>query len=418
MKKISILTVGSRGDVEPFLAIAKGLKAVGYDVRLVTHPDFISLAEKHNIKLTPIRMTAKDFVRKTMHPPESNLFSFIRIARGVLEPILDSVLPDMWLLSRDSDAIISSGTALWGIEIAERLDVPHILAGLQPLYPTAEFPQVLAPSWFNLKGLPNRISYSVVSLAYWQIASRSINKWRKEYLNLPERDEPFSEGRAWNEQLHLLGYSDLVIPHPKDWGGNVYTTGYWRIADCSSFVPSTELAEFLENRVKPIYVGFGSMSYSDLSEIAQKVVRTLKQTGQRAIISFKEKDLDGISLSPNIVNVDSIPHDWLFPRLAAAVHHGGAGTTGSVLTAGIPSATIPFFSEQPFWGNRIEKLGVGPQPILKENVSVERLIYLFGNLVSNQAIKKRASHIGRRLRKENGLEAATKLIQEYIDVRQ
>ena len=139
MKRISVLTVGSRGDIEPFIALSKELKAKGYQVRLITHRDFSSLAAEHDVEIVPIELSSHEFTTSFMTPPEVNLFTMVRTFRGILEPLLDSILPDMWQYAMDSDVIISSGTTLWGLDIAEKLQVPHILVGLQPLFPPGAF---------------------------------------------------------------------------------------------------------------------------------------------------------------------------------------------------------------------------------------------------------------------------------------
>lgn len=413
MKKISILTVGSRGDVEPFIALGKGLERIGYDVQLVTHPDFTGLAEQYHINLLPIRLSAKQFVSQTMHSPKANFFSFVRVARGVLEPLLESVLPDMWLASKDSDVIISSGTTLWGLDIADSLGVPHVLAGLQPLFPTGEFPHVLMPSWFNSRGLINKASYSLIGSLYWQVISRSVNAWRSQYLGFSNRTEPFAEQKLWDEQLHLLGYSPLVIPQPVEWNkDNVHTTGYWRTDSQDEFSPPNDLTAFLSSPRKPVYIGFGSMIGKE--DTLNIVLDALHQSGQRGVISYDQNHLRDVCLPPTVLNVESIPHRWLFPQTRAAVHHGGAGTTAAALTAGIPSVAVPFFSEQPFWGKRISALGVGAQPIEREELSASILANVIQMLTHDKPMQIEAEELGHQLRQENGVETASNLVHQYL----
>jgi sterol 3beta-glucosyltransferase len=329
-----------------------------------------------------------------------------------MKPLLESMLPDMWSAAKDSDVIVSSGTALWGLDIAEKLSVPHILAGLQPLFSTDSFPQVLMPGWFDFGRVLNKASFSLVGSIYWQIASHSINSWRSQHLSLPKRTESFSESRQWAEQLHVLAYSPLVIPQPMDWGENVHTTGYWQTEISSDFLASGQLVDFLSLPEKPIYVGFGSMSYED--DIVDIVLEALLQTKQRGIISFSKESLKNIQVPETVLNVESIPHSWLFPQMKAAIHHGGAGTTAAALAAGIPSLAIPFFSEQPFWGRRIAEIGVSPQPIPKKDLSVSRLVEAIQELISDQQMGLNATILGQKLQKENGVGVATGLIHKYI----
>ena len=237
MKKISVLTVGSRGDIEPFIALAKELMSKGYEVQLVTHWDFLHIASKYGVDVVPLSLSTKEFTAPLMNAPEMNPFTTIRIMRGILAPLLESILPEMWKAASDSDAIISSGTTLWGLDIAEKLQVPHVLAALQPLFPTEEFSH---PSMINLPewgGFFNQLSYVVVGYSYWLSIANTINNWREDYLNLPKKIDKFIDPDVWRTQLHLLGYSSLVIPQPTDWVGNVVTTGYWRLPLCDYLVP-------------------------------------------------------------------------------------------------------------------------------------------------------------------------------------
>lgn len=413
MKKISILTVGSRGDVEPFLALGKKLVEAGYKVRLVTHPEFMSLADEYRTSLSPVRLTAKEFLTKTMQPPPMNFLSLVRVLRSVVEPLLKSLLTDMWLAAKGSDVIISSGTALWGLDIAEKLAVPHVLVGLQPLLPTGDFPHVLMPDWLN-GGLLNKLSASTVGILYWQVVSRSINTWRKDVLNLSERNAPFSESAAWAEQLHLLAYSPAVIPQPKDWRGNVHTTGYWTTENSERFTPDPQLVNFISSGPKPVYVGFGSMIYKDVESTLETVVSALNRTHQRGVISFKQEHIKNTRLPDSIINTGTTSHRWLFPQVSAVIHHGGAGTTASALLAGVPSLVVPFFGDQPFWAKRIAELGLSPQPIPKKELSPEKLASGIQKILESQEMRQRSQEIGAQVRSEQGIDRAVALIQAHL----
>lgn len=413
MKRISILTVGSRGDIEPFIALAQKLRLKGYEVRLITHGDFYRLANEHGIDVVPIQLSSKDFTSPLMNLPETNPFTMVRTVRALLEPLLQSILPDMWQAANDSDAIISSGTTLWGLDIAEKLQVPHILVGLQPLFPTEEFPHVLMSDLPDWGGLINKLSYMFVGSFYWQMISRSINEWRTNYLGLPKKTDRFANTKLWKEQLHILAYGSLVVPQPSDWSANAITTGYCRLQS-HKYQPASQLSQFLKSsKEKPVYIGFGSMLHEDMSSLARISIGALRQSGRRGIVSFDETCLEDIYLPETVINVRSVPHDWLFPQLSAAIHHGGAGTTAAALTAGIPSIAIPFFSDQPFWGNRIYEIGVGLPPIKKEDLSISRLVRAIEDLTS-QGLRIEAMRLGVKLREENGAEDAACLIDDYI----
>ena len=412
--KISILTVGSRGDVEPFLALGSKLVRAGHEVKLVTHPEFAGLADRYRVALLPVRLTATEFITKTMQPPPMNFFSLVRVMRSVMEPLLQSLLTDMWLAAKDADAVISAGTALWGLDIAEKLTVPHVLVGLQPLLPTKDFPHVLMSSWSTAGGVVNKLSASMVGIMYWQIVSRSINTWRKEVLDLPARNTPFSEHVAWAEQLHLLAYSPIVVPQPKDWGGNVHTTGYWTAETLARFTPDAQLVDFISAGSRPVYVGFGSMVYKDVESTVKTVISALDRIHQRGVVSFKQEHIKDTKLPDFVINIDETSHRWLFPQMAAVIHHGGAGTASSALLAGVPSLAVPFFSDQPFWARRIAALGLSPQPIPKKELSPEKLASGIQEILSNQEMRERSRKIGAQIRSEQGVDRAIALIQAHL----
>ena len=331
-----------------------------------------------------------------------------------MEPLLQSLLTDMWLAAKDADAVISAGTALWGLDIAEKLTVPHVLVGLQPLLPTKDFPHVLMSSWSTAGGVVNKLSASMVGIMYWQIVSRSINTWRKEVLDLPARNTPFSEHVAWAEQLHLLAYSPIVVPQPKDWGGNVHTTGYWTAETLARFTPDAQLVDFISAGSRPVYVGFGSMVYKDVESTVKTVISALDRIHQRGVVSFKQEHIKDTKLPDFVINIDETSHRWLFPQMAAVIHHGGAGTASSALLAGVPSLAVPFFSDQPFWARRIAALGLSPQPIPKKELSPEKLASGIQEILSNQEMRERSRKIGAQIRSEQGVDRAIALIQAHL----
>ena len=169
--------------------------------------------------------------------------------------------------------------------------------------------------------------------------------------------------------------------------------------------------EFLQGGSPPVYVGFGSMSNRKPEETADLVLQALARTQQRAIILSGWSGLHKADLPGSVFMLDSIPFSWLFPRVAAIVHHGGAGTTAAGLRAGVPSVVIPFFGDQPFWGQRIAELGVGPAPIPRRKLTVERLAQAIQKAVTDQAMRQRAANLGSKIQAEDGIARAVAVVQ-------
>jgi UDP:flavonoid glycosyltransferase YjiC (YdhE family) len=209
----------------------------------------------------------------------------------------------------------------------------------------------------------------------------------------------------------LNGYSPAVIPPAPDWGDRVRVTGYWFLEPPADWTPPPALEEFLQAGPPPVYVGFGSMSSRKPEETAELVFAALKQAGQRAILLSGWSGLRAADVPPGVFMVESVPFQWLFPRMAAVVHHGGAGTTAAGLRAGVPSIVVPFFGDQPFWGRRVYDLGAGPRPIPRRQLTVERLALALRTAVTDESIRGHAAALGAKIRTEDGPRAAVEIIE-------
>jgi UDP:flavonoid glycosyltransferase YjiC (YdhE family) len=208
----------------------------------------------------------------------------------------------------------------------------------------------------------------------------------------------------------LYGYSPHVIPPPPDWGADTHVTGYWFLDPPSGWTPPPALHEFLAAGPPPVYVGFGSMSSRNPQATAKLVLDALGAAGQRAVLLAGWSGLRPADLPDSVLMVDSVPFAWLFPRMAAVVHHGGAGTTAAGLRAGVPSIVVPFFGDQPYWGRRVAELGVGPAPIPRKRLTVEVLAGAIDRAVTDPVLRRRAAELGVRIRVEDGVARAVGVV--------
>ena len=262
----------------------------------------------------------------------------------------------------------------------------------------------------SLGGLFNYLSYPLSSLFLWQIFRKPVNKWlksnsilsrslwRSPLLSMRKQKVPF-----------LYAYSNYVLPKPQNWREKDYVTGYWFLDSATDWTPPQDLTDFLNAGSPPIYIGFGSMSNRQPETVTNIALAALKQTNQRGIILTGWGGLSSLDLPDNIFKLDSAPHGWLFPKCAAVVHHGGAGTTAAGLRSGVPTIIVPFFSDQPFWGQRIADLGVGTEPIEQKELTVENLSVAINAAVHNRE-RDRATQLGQQIRSENGVENAVQAI--------
>jgi UDP:flavonoid glycosyltransferase YjiC (YdhE family) len=203
-----------------------------------------------------------------------------------------------------------------------------------------------------------------------------------------------------------------VIPKPADWDGQMHVTGYWFLDPVDDWNPPADLLEFLQAGSPPVFIGFGSMSTRNPEETTHLILQALACTQQRAIMLSGWGGLHKANLPDTVYMLDSIPFSWLFPRVAVVVHHGGAGTTSAGLRAGVPSIIVPFFADQPYWGQRVADLRVGPAPIPRKKLTAERLAQAIQTAVTDQAMRQRAADLGVKIRAEDGIARAVEIVQQ------
>jgi sterol 3beta-glucosyltransferase len=257
------------------------------------------------------------------------------------------------------------------------------------------------------------LSYQLARQMMWQAFRPADGLARRDVLDLPRAPllGPFNADCVRGVPI-LCGYSPAVIPPPPDWGDAVHVTGYWFSDPAEDWTPSPALLDFLQAGAPPVYVGFGSMSTRKPEETAELVLAALERAQQRAIILSGWSGLHTADAPDSVFMLDAAPFSWLFPRVAAVVHHGGAGTTAAGLRAGVPSVVIPFFGDQPYWGQRIADLGVGPVPIARKKLTVERLAQAIGAAAGDPAMRQRAAELGARIRAEDGIARAVAVVQQ------
>lgn len=416
--RIAIIAPGSRGDVEPYLALGKGLTKAGHVVRLVTHQNFEMLVNSHGVEFWPVQGSVQDIVQsKDMREllEGGNFLAILsQMAKEAQRGAL-SLARGGLAACRGMDLVLAGiGGLFVGLALAEKLKLPLLQAYYIPFTPTQAYPSFLfprLPSW--LGGSLNRLSYHLARQLMWQGFRSADRLARKEVLGLPAAPfwGPFDSECARNNPI-LYGYSPYVIPPPSDWDSSIHVTGYWFLDPAADWSPPPALMEFLQAGSPPVYIGFGSMSNRKPEETADLILAALARTQQRAIIHFGWSGLQKADLPSSVVVVDSIPFSWLFPRVAAVVHHGGAGTTSASLRAGVPSVVIPFFGDQPYWGQRVVELGVGPVPIPRKRLTVERLAQAIEKAVRDQTMRQRAANLGAKIRAEDGIARAVAVVQQ------
>ena len=417
--KITILAPGSRGDVQPIVALGMGLQAAGYEIRIATNAAFETMVRGCGLELFPIQFDIKQVFESDAGQAslESGRRStnVVRNFAQAIQAMIPQMEADCWAACQGADVVIDTVVSfLFGPTIAEKLNIPHIAAFLQPQHPTKAFPSSHAsPVQRNLGSLFNPLTQIIHQTRVWLVYRSAINQWRQTQLNLPPIGINYFK-RYQAKVCTLYGFSSHVVPTPPDWGDNISVTGYWFLDEFADWQAPSDLVNFLEAGPPPVYVGFGSMTDRNSEETTDIVLKAIARTKQRGLLLTGWGGLKKSDLPDNVFKIESAPHDWLFPRMAAIVHHGGAGTTGASLRAGIPTIVVPFFYDQPFWGQRVANLGVGPQPILHKKLSVERLAAAITTAVTDNDMQKQAATLGERIQTEEGITNAVEFVSRYL----
>lgn len=416
--RITIFAAGSQGDIQPCLRLGKGLKQSGFEVLLAAPQNFSALSWEQGVLFHPLRGDVQEIMagetgRKFMERNGANPIQSILAMRKMLGPIAVQMAEDALEASREAETFITLAVlAPFGKTIAEICGIPLILAEPTPMLPAGDFPAPGFPIQRNLGRLLNHLSGFMMLQVIWQWYRPFVNEFRSRYsLRTLKGSDLY---RILTSTPLLGAYSPTVIPHPRDWSEDMHITGYWFQEDAGDWRPSAELETFLKAGEAPTYVGFGSMSGRDPERFAKIVIEALAKSGQRGVIATGWGGMSVMKVPGNVFVLDSAPHGWLFPRMSAVVHHGGAGTTAEGLRAGVPSVIIPFTFDQPFWGQRVQSLGAGPQPIQATRLNADKLSDAILRAVNDTEMRRRAEEVGKAIRAEDGLGNAVKIVQKYL----
>lgn len=401
------MSMGTRGDVQPMLALALALRERGHAVNLAAPDNFQSWIEGYGLEFHALGFDMEAFLNTPDVKRAMRSWSRLgKIWRRQVLPVMEDMFLAIGRAAQGAEIVIAHPKAMGARDAAEAQKARYIRANPIPLTPTREFPVPIITR--DLGPTLNRMSYQlfcVARLPYLKL----LNRWRQEHLGL-------GPGPLWADSgaglETLCSVSPSVVPEPIDWAANQTMTGYWELDDSQGFEPDPKLLHFLEQGPAPVYIGFGSMTSAEPDELVEQVERAVKAAGLRAVVASGWGGLAYSGPSQHLFGIEAVPHKWLFPRCSAVVHHGGAGTTAAGLRAGKPTLICPHIADQPFWGKRIHDLGCGPQPLdLKERDLSRRLAQRLRDLTFNPGYRERAAELAHRLSLENGIERAVELIE-------
>ncbi|KUJ21408.1 UDP-Glycosyltransferase/glycogen phosphorylase [Mollisia scopiformis] len=440
---IVIHVVGSRGDVQPFVALGRVLKNdYGHRVRLATHGTFKKFVEENGLEFFDIGGDPAELMAFMVKNPGliPGMKSLKEGDVGKRRKAMIEIIQGCWRSCADADevkeeevthsavkpnpfianAIIANPPSFAHIHCAEKLGIPLHLMFTMPWSPTREFPHPIAniKSSNASRSMSNEMSYTLVDMMTWQGLGDIINKFRTDTLEL----RPITQA-AGISMLHRLQipytycWSPALIPKPKDWGPYIDISGFYFLSLATNYQPDPELAEFLASGPPPVYIGFGSIVVADPEAMTNLIFEAVKKTGQRALVSKGWGGLGGDQLEKpeGVFMLGNCPHDWLFQHVSCVVHHGGAGTTAAGIALGRPTVIVPFFGDQPFWGAMVARAGAGPSPIPFKELTAQGLADAILHALKPETLD-RAKELGDRIREEKGCEAGAASFHAQMDV--
>ena len=416
---IVIFTIGTQGDIRPCVALGQGLQRIGYPVRIATSTNFAKIVRQAGLEFYPLTADFESMLEsdRTIADQGLKLRAMARIFRDRYAEWATRWVPEGLAAADGAGLLIGvSNSTLLAKALSEAVGIPFAIARLQPLTPSRLLPpMVLSGARDKLPGLLSLGAHHLLFQMVWGVMRPAINDVVRPQLGLRRysRLGPY----LFRSDLHaakvINGFSTHVLPRPADWPDSSLVTGYWFL-DEPQWRPPEALYEFLAAGPKPIYVGFGSMVSSNATSFTEVVLDAVKRSGQRAVLATGWGGLDheGIGQNEDVFIVRHAPHDWLFQRVSAAVHHGGAGTTGAAVRAGIPSVIVPFYGDQPFWARCLYRKGVAPPALDRKALSPDAMASALNDAL-HPTMTQRAFELGCAVRAEDGVGEALRCLQRW-----
>lgn len=408
--KVLLVTAGSHGDVRPFVALGERLLRAGHTPLVIAPRVFGPLAVGHRVPFAPLDLDLSAVAASTRAdaPGPLHFLAFARAMGGAVRPALGP----LWEAAAAfrPDVVVHHPVLPLGQHLAERLDVPAVLAPPLPAFvPTGEF---ASPVWSvrlpRLAAL-NRLSYRATAAATAHWCRAAVEEWRTDLLGL-------APGRERMPERTLHPFSRHVLPRPHDWPADTGITGYWFLPAPAERELPQQVRDFLDDGPPPVYIGFGSMPLHRPGRTAAVLSRVLERLGLRAIVATANVPPRKFPAVSRALVVRDVPHDLLLPHTSAVVHHGGAGTTGAAVVAGKPQVICPVGFDQPFWAERMRDLGVSGGTLPLHALGVRTLSAGLRLVLEDDGFGRRAGELGEKVRAEDGTAAALAHLEQLTGI--
>lgn len=413
---ITILCSGSRGDFQPYIALAMELKKLGKDVRITGMRDFESFIRSYGIDFYPIQADFESLnVDKKMlkeaqsaDNPLKMLLTFNKMKKYGIH-----VVHEFYAACEGSELIVYHPGCTIGYFTAQKMGIPCVLASPFPMHKTKEQTSVIMYGRTKANRFTRALSYTMLQGMLWLASKDSVKGfWKEEFGKAPENFGCPFERHTDRKHPAVVSCSNFVFERPGDWNENIHQSGYWFVEESTDYTPPKALSDFLSIGEKPVYIGFGSVFHADQKdEVVKLVIEALAKSGKRGILCGMGEIPN---LPENLFAVGSIPHTWLFERVAAVCHHGGAGTTAAGFKAGVPSIIIPFSNDQFAWAHRAYDLGVGSKPVPFKKLTADTLADAIHSALQKETVAK-ARALAASIATENGARDCARVIADCLE---
>jgi sterol 3beta-glucosyltransferase len=412
---LSVVAVGTRGDVTPLMLLAAAIQAAGHRVRMVTHPEFEPTARQLGLDFRPIGGSFESLLASPQGRRALGVATNSPLGIGALYnsflTCAETVFQECWDACADAEGLVASAVAAPLAElIASRRAIPLAIGLAVPGTTSWEIPHPGLPPW-PLGPFYNRLTYHVADALVRRGAGRVFDAWRREADRL-------SPGARIGPKVTLLvAVSPVLVPRPTDWPTIAHITGFWFGPPGADKAVPDALRTFVERGPSPICIGFGSMPEEHPEQLRAVVLETLNSLKMRAVVvSGSGGALHGFDASDAVHEVSYADYNWLFPRVQAVVHQGGVGTASYCLTAGVPQVAVPYCLDHMFWTSRLRRIGVSPGGIPRQRLTAAALGKLIRRAVDNPQYRRAAEAVAPVVRTEDGLGRALELVGEHFGI--
>lgn len=414
--RIGMMAIGSTGDVKPYLLLAKELKNRGHEIQMCAFKNFREDVEKQGFDFVAIDRDARDFMKQVLNNNKGGI-DYLKNATQEINVLAESLLDAADKVAQDCDVLISSYFGGLGAKLSAKYNKYFVQTHYYPM-DTNDIAPISSAKGFLFGPAYYRLSYKLGYLIINMVEKYYIRKFKEQY-HLADTKISTSPNYEINGKKFPVIYaiSKYVFPPYEKWEDNIHVAGYFMDNSPVDYQASEELMAFIKSGAPPVYIGFGSMLSGKLQKYLTMTIKACQIAGVRAIVVQGWKDLEDRNYD-NIFFAEAMPHNFIFKHVAGVIHHGGAGTFAAGISNACPTMVLPFGGDQGFSCNRAYQLGIGPKPLIQELMTVHTLSERIKDLVDNEDYKLQAASLAALVNQENGVLAATKIIEDYLHAKQ